>query len=231
MPIDTLVFDYGGVIVNIDDRQVTEALVSLGVSHLKQLFHARQIKELMREFIDGLVPMDDTLQRMLSLCRPGTTREQILDVLNRLCGDLPVSRLQALVELRKHYKVYLLSNINDFLWQKSAQEIRARGFEPEDCFDGLYMSYQMHLAKPDASIYEQMIAQSGLDPQRTLYFDDRENNYEAGRALGFQAVLVKTNHLEETSAWQELQLCLALGYPQETPAARPRQEGKVLFVE
>ena len=202
--IDTLVFDYGGVIVNIDDRQVVDALVGLGVSRLKQLVYARRIKELMRQFIDGLVPTAQTLDEMQALCRKGTTVQEILEVLDRLCGDLPVRRLQALANLRKRYKVYLLSNINDYLWERSAAQIRSLGFDPMDCFDGLFLSYEMEVAKPEAAIYDQMIARTGLVPERTLYFDDRANNYEAGKALGFQAELVKTNRIEELAAWQEI---------------------------
>ena len=90
--IDTLVFDYGGVLVNIDDGQVVRALKNLGLSRLKQMWYARTIKRLMHQFIDGLVPEDETLDEMQKLCRKGTTKEDILDVLDKLCGNLPIKR-------------------------------------------------------------------------------------------------------------------------------------------
>ncbi len=202
--IDTLVFDYGGVIVNLNKRQVTDALCKLGVGRIKQVVYGRRIKRLIREFIDGLVPTEVTLAQMLKLCRRGTTTDQLLDVLRKLCGDLPTSRLQALVELRKRYKVYMLSNISDVLWQMSAQQIRDLGHEPAECYDGFYLSYEMGVAKPDSRIYTQMFADAGINPQRALYFEDRIDNYNAGKALGLQAVLVETNHLEQTAEWQAL---------------------------
>ena len=85
--IDTLVFDYGGVLVNIDDGQVVRALKNLGLSRLKQMWYARTIKRLMHQFIDGLVPEDETLDEMQKLCREGTTKEDILDVLDKFCSD------------------------------------------------------------------------------------------------------------------------------------------------
>lgn len=109
--IETLIFDYGGVIVNIDDAPVTQALADLGISRIEQLIHARKIKKLMRQFIDGLVPTAQTLVEMQQLCRKGTTVDEIIEILDQLCGDLPKSRLEMLAELRKKYKVYLLSNI------------------------------------------------------------------------------------------------------------------------
>ena len=104
--IETLIFDYGGVIVNIDDAPVTQALADLGISRIEQLIHARKIKKLMRQFIDGLVPTSQTLVEMQQLCRKGTTVDEIIEILDQLCGDLPKSSLEILVgiELRFHLK-------------------------------------------------------------------------------------------------------------------------------
>lgn len=202
--IDTLIFDYGGVLVNIDDGQVVRALKNLGISGIKQLWYARTIKRLMHQFIDGLVPEDDTLKEMLKLCRKGTTKDDILEVLDKLCGNLPLDRMQALVKLRKKYKIYLLSNINGFLWNKSVRQIRELGLEPADCFDGFYLSYEIGIAKPNRRIYDFVKAKTGLIPENTLYFDDRKDNYEAGCKLGFKSVLVHTDHIEESREWNEL---------------------------
>lgn len=202
--IDTLVFDYGGVLVNIDDGQVVRALKSLGISSIKQLWYARTIKRLMHQFIDGLVPEDETLDEMLKLCRKGTTKEDILEVLDKLCGNLPLDRMLVLTKLRSKYKIYLLSNINSFLWRKSVRQIRELGLEPADCFDDFFLSYEIGIAKPDRGIYDYVREKTGLIPEHTLYFDDREDNYKAGCTFGFKSVLVRTDHIEESSEWNEL---------------------------
>lgn len=202
--IEALVFDYGGVIVNIDDNKVAKTMTDLGVSRFKQILHAKKIKKLMRQFIDGLVPTDQTLNEILSLCREDATKEELLNVLNELCGDLPVSRLQSLAQLKKKYKVYLLSNISDVLWEGSVKQIKSCGFQPEECFDDFFLSYEMGVAKPDHRIYEMMIEKTGLNPATTVFFDDREDNYMAGKELGFHSVFVKTNHIEQSQEWIDL---------------------------
>ena len=53
--IEALVFDYVGVIVNIDDASVVKAMRSLGVTAFKRLIHVRKIKRLMHQYINGLV--------------------------------------------------------------------------------------------------------------------------------------------------------------------------------
>ena len=202
--IDTLVFDYGGVIVNLDQKKVQEALCRVGVGAIKQLIHAKEIKRLTRDFIDGLIPTDVTLEKMLALCHKSTTKDDLRHILRSLCGDLPESRLKTLHELKKRFRILLLSNINDVLWDYSKSEIRNQGYEPEDCFDGFFLSYEMGVAKPDEAIYSMMISEASLNPSRTLYFDDRENNYHAGLSLGFQSVLVPTNKIESLPIWQSL---------------------------
>lgn len=67
--IETLVFDYGGVIVNIDDASVVKAMESLGVTAFKRLIHVRKIKRLIHQYINGLVAEAETLKEMMSLCR------------------------------------------------------------------------------------------------------------------------------------------------------------------
>ena len=141
---------------------------------------------------------------MLSLCRKETTTEDIEKVLEDLCGNLPVERLEALVKLRKRDNVYLLSNINDTLWQKSVNLMKQLGYSTDKLFDEVFLSYAMQKEKPSIEIYKEMRQLTGLNPATTLYFDDRAENAEAGKRFGFQSVQVKTNHLEEHQEWQEI---------------------------
>lgn len=62
-------------------------------------------------------------------------------MLEELCGNLPVERLEALVKLRKQYKVYLLSNINDTLWQKSVSLMKQLGYSTDELFDEVFLSH------------------------------------------------------------------------------------------
>ena len=88
--------------------------------------------------------------------------------------DSEVERLEALVKLRKRYKVYLLSNINDTLWQKSVSQMKQLGYSTDELFDEVFLSYAMRKEKPSVEIYEEMAQQTGLNPSTTLYFDDRK---------------------------------------------------------
>lgn len=202
--IRNLVFDYGGVVVNLHGATVRRAFMDLRVARWKQLLYYRRIKRLKDEFIDGVRPVGDVLDEIHALCGRNVTREQLLHVLGLLAGELPPERLERIVSLRRKYKVYVLSNINDILWQTSVRQIEAVGRSVGGCFDATFLSYEMGVAKPDARIYHQMLAATGMNPAETLYFDDRADNVAAGLRMGFRAHHVRTNHLEDCPAFSAL---------------------------
>lgn len=202
--IRNLVFDYGGVIVNVYDSMIKKAFLDLDVSILKQIIHRRKIKRLMNEFIDGIRPTEDTVDEIHSLCGNKVTRRQLDGVLSLLAGELPEQRLERLCRLRKKYKVYMLSNINDLLWENSVKQINDAGYKVEDCFDDTFLSFRMGTAKPGEDIYRMMIDATHLVPGETMYFDDRKDNIITGLRLGFIASHVASNRLEENTAFAGL---------------------------
>lgn len=202
--IRNLVFDYGGVVVNVHGSVVRRAFMDLRVARWKQIFYYRRIKRLKDDFIDGVRPADEVIDEIHALCGQGVSRQQLCRVMGLLAGELPPERIRRIASLREKYRVYVLSNINDTLWQTSVRQIEDLGLSVGDCFDATFLSYEMGVAKPDESIYRQMVADTGMEPAETLYFDDRLNNVEAGRRLGFQAHHVVSNHLEACPAFARL---------------------------
>ena len=54
--IRNLVFDYGGVVVNVHGSVVRRAFMDLRVARWKQILYYRRIKRLKDDFIDGVRP-------------------------------------------------------------------------------------------------------------------------------------------------------------------------------
>jgi putative hydrolase of the HAD superfamily len=124
--------------------------------------------------------------------------------MDAVLDDIPSSRLAALVELRKHYKVYLLSNLYDTAWDLTQQLIRKEGYSIEQCFDEAFISYKMHVAKPNPLIYLKVFEATGIQPEETMYFDDSRDNIEAARKLGILSCLVPMNEIETCKEYQKL---------------------------
>lgn len=202
--IKNIILDYGGVVVNVYNEMIKQAFRDLHVPIWKQLWYHRKIKRLMDEYINGIRPTDEVMQEMLALCGKRVSMAQLQGVVNILAGELPKERLLKIRKLRQKYKVFVLSNINETLWRTCVRQIEELGMHVEDCFDDVFLSYAMHVAKPDADIYRQMILSTGIQPEETLYLDDRVENVEAGRKMGLIAELVVSNQLEQNKAWKQL---------------------------
>ena len=81
----------------------------------------------------------------------------------------------------------ILSNIGDTTQQAMEREIKWLSR-----FDVLVWSYRLRLAKPDPAIYRYTLEKLGLQPEETLFIDDRQVNVEAAAALGMKALIFTT---------------------------------------
>ncbi|MCI6617517.1 MAG: HAD-IA family hydrolase, partial [Prevotella sp.] len=58
----------------------------------------------------------------------------------------------------------------------------------DDYFDACFLSYEMHLFKPDEEIFRQTLLEAGIEAGETLFVDDLPANCEAARALGIHVL-------------------------------------------
>ena len=92
------------------------------------------------------------------------------------------------MELRGKYMVYLLSNTNSIHWDYVCNNaFNYRGFRVNDYFEETFLSFEMHLAKPDKAIFEKVLHEANLLPEETLFIDDSEANCKAAEELGIHA--------------------------------------------
>ena len=137
----------------------------------------------MQDFEKGLISTDKFLSEVQTYCRPGTTRQEIIDAWMTMLDELPAERLQVVEDLRaKGHRVYLLSNGNelhfDFINKKYALDTH---------FDGLFLSQEMHLSKPEPQIFEAVQKAIG-NPPNVIFIDD----IQANRIAAEQTVHWKT---------------------------------------
>lgn len=95
--------------------------------------------------------------------------------------------LDCLKELRKRYRLFVLSNTNPYVmdWACSP-EFSSKGEPLTEFFDKLYLSYQIGVTKPDRRIFDFLIADADILPSESLFIDDGAGNVQAARQLGFQ---------------------------------------------
>lgn len=179
--IDTIIFDFGDVFINIDKEATPAALKKLGLEKLSS-----EIDSLNFNFEKGLITRTDFLLGINKLV-PNATQVEVLEAWNGVLLDFPMYRLEFLEKLSKKYQLFLLSNtdsihINHFK-EKNGDKFYNRFYS---CFEKVYFSYDLGMRKPDEEIYNFVIKENNLNPKSTLFVDDNFDNIEGAKKTGLQ---------------------------------------------
>lgn len=191
--IKNLLFDLGGVIMDLDRDRCVRAFESLGMKDADDFLGVYGQKGAFLALESGEIDADEFHRQVRPMIdRPEVSDREIDGAFNQFLVGIPRHRLEALRELRRDYGVYLLSNTNPIMVEgKIAEEFRQEGREMADYFDGVFTSYEAKCCKPGKAIFDYAERKGGLVPEETLFFDDSQANVDAARSYGFKAVVVK----------------------------------------
>ena len=203
-----LIFDLGGVVIDLFVDRTFTALVSLGVPAAMLAERECLMNTTMMQYDRGDIT-DSGMFGYIKSFIPATAVERLGEKLdeevhciwNLMLGEIPLAKLQRLEELRSAgYRVVMLSNTNSGHWPRIEQLfMEACGKRPSECFDALYLSYLMRHRKPEPEIFLSLLECEGVQAGDCLFFDDSAENCAAARSLGIDAVLVERN-----ASWEGL---------------------------
>ena len=193
--IKNIIFDFGGVIINIDHRRVEDEFIKLGVENFDKLFNEATQSDLFRNLEKGIISPPEFRQAIREMSGIVVSDEIIDNTWNLIIGDYPVERIELLKQIKKHYRIFLLSNTNkihyDFYISKFKKEF---GFEFSSLFDRVYMSFQIGMRKPDFESYLYVLNQNNLRPVETLFVDDAIQNIFAAEELNIIGYHLKSDY-------------------------------------
>lgn len=189
--IKNLLFDLGGVIMDIRKERCVEAFERLGLkdasSYFGEFSQTGPFMALERGDMD-VESFHAVLRRALPA---GTTDAAIDEAFCRFLIGIPVHRLRDLHELAARYRVCLLSNTNPIMWASTIKtEFEKDGHDREYYFDGMVTSFAANALKPEKKIFDYAVSTLGIKPEETLFLDDSQANLDAAACLGFQTALV-----------------------------------------
>lgn len=186
----TLLFDFGGVLVNLDKSRCIEAFRRIGFDIRPYLGTFRQAGPF--EMLErGTVSVPEFCDRLRALT-PGFTAsdECITAAWESYLTDVPAERLEMLLKIRRHYPVSLLSNTNAIHWRMAEEKFfRYRGLTVRDFFDHTFLSYELGEEKPAPAVFRAVAEKLGVPPGDILFLDDAEENCAGARRCGLQSLL------------------------------------------
>lgn len=198
--IDTILFDLGGVILDLDKDKCFNEFSKLGIDLSESGLGFYGQSGLLGELELGRIEEEDFYHRFRAQHKVDIGNDEIRSAWNSFLVGIPETRLNFLKMLKKKYKLYLLSNtskIHHDYWQSmfhySSNEVGAHHF-----FEGIFCSFETHIAKPDVTAFETVIHKTSINPDHTLFFDDSQANIDSAKYLGFKTTLVNEGEkLEE----------------------------------
>ncbi|MEG1672733.1 MAG: HAD family phosphatase [Alistipes sp.] len=190
--IKNIVFDLGGVLIDLDKQRCIDAFNRLGFPQIETLIDFYYPAEIFNRLERGEVDAHTVCEYIRTEARkPEITDAQIHHAYQMFLAELPAAKLELIMQLRTAGKhTYLLSNTNEMVWDDvEAKFVAANGHPIGDYFDRIYLSYEMGDLKPSPTIFQRVIADSGIVPEQTLFIDDGEQNVIAAHALGFNVYM------------------------------------------
>ena len=189
MIINTLIFDFGDVFLNLDKKAVLKNLYDLGLKKF-----TTEMLKLNEDYEMGVVSTEDFIKKYQDWF-PELEKEDFINAWNSILLDFPQHRLEFLKQLAKskQYKLVLLSNTND-LHIKWIQENIACYQIFKNCFDFFYLSHEIGLRKPNSNSFKYVLDKANCLAQNSLFIDDTPENTLTAKALG-----IKTWHLNPSS--------------------------------
>jgi putative hydrolase of the HAD superfamily len=190
--IKNIIFDLGGVILNINFKKTEEAFRQLGLDNFSDHISQFHITDFFREYEVGKIDDETFVAGIAKLMDEPATDSQIIAAWNALLLDFPPERVELLKRLRKKYRLFLLSNTNSIHLKEFNQRLHDQyGVYLEDLFEKTYYSHTAKLRKPEAAIYEMVLNENNLIGEETLFVDDTAANFPEAEKLG-----IKIHHLK-----------------------------------
>ncbi len=187
--VNTIIFDWGGVITNIHPEACIEAFIKLGHPSFERYFDPEINDDLFFRFETGKAETQEIYNRLQAEIGKVVDKEKLNNALCAMMLDTPKIRLHILKKLGKKYRLLLLSNTNPIhtnYYNKYILETHKINFPA--LFHKVYYSYKIGMRKPDPEIFNYVISDARLDCRKTLLLDDTEINIRIARSLNMQVL-------------------------------------------
>jgi len=189
--IKAIIFDLGGVILNINYQNTINSFKNLGIKN-PNLFYSKKSQTNLFDQIEigEITEMEFLLELQKKI--PKASVKKIKSAWNAMLLDLPEKRISVLRKLIPSYSIFLLSNTNVIHISEFKKKIGSKRYEEfYNLFDKVYYSYKIKCRKPHAKAFKFILNQNELAPNEVLFIDDSPQHIEGAKKLG-----IKTHHLQ-----------------------------------
>ncbi len=198
--IRNIIFDLGGVLLDIDVQQTLDAFTDLGLNDKIIMEIYNRPVNFLYDFEKGLITVNEFRDSLRKLTSRNISDEEIDVAWNAMILGFQEEKIKLLIPTKEKYKTILLSNTNELHLPYYSNRLTEQfpGTNLDDLFETTYYSHLVKERKPDPEIYNYVLEDSQLNPEETLFIDDMLPNIEMAQTFGIVTChFNKTDHLEE----------------------------------
>ncbi len=190
--IKAIIFDLGGVILNINYQNTISEFEKLGLKNADTLYSKNMQASLFNQLEIGKISEKKFLLEIKKKI-PQSSFFKIKSAWNSMLLDLPKERITLIKLLKKKYKIFLLSNTNIIHINKLKNNLGIKKYTQFlNLFDKVYYSHKIKARKPNKKSFQLILDQQKLHPNNVLFIDDSIQHIEGAKKLA-----IKTHHLKE----------------------------------
>ena len=190
--INTIIFDLGGVILNIDYKRTIDEFKKLGIKNAEHLYSKKQQSKLFDQIETGKITKEYFLKKL----KEKTTNsklDEVRNAWNALLLDLPEKRVKMLQELKKKYNLILLSNTNIIHIEALKKKFGEKKYnEFYNLFNKVYYSHEINVRKPSKDAFNVIIKQNKLTINKVLFIDDSPQHISSAKKIGINTLHVNS---------------------------------------
>lgn len=192
--IKNIIFDLGGILINIEPKITEERFRKLGLINFNETFDNLKHTGFFDEYEKGTLSEKQFIGHLKALMPENISDSQIIDAWNALLLDFPVKRIELLEKLKSQFNIFLLSNTNITHYCCYNKQFSEQfGYSSLDSmFKKAYFSFRLNMLKPSVDIYQHVISDAGLKSDETIFIDDTLKNIEGAKVAG-----LNTLHIEK----------------------------------
>lgn len=203
LEIKNIIFDFGGVICDLDIARTIAFFKTFGPSKTEGTTSKeeqdRQFAHLVEVYEKGSISSQQFRDTIRFHYVHPPTNEAVDACWNALLVGIPQERIELLERLKQHYRIFLLSNSNEIHYLHYLEMFRNQTKYNyfHDLFEKAWFSWQIHLSKPHPEIFEFVLQNGNLLPSETLFIDDTLMHIEAARTIGIHGYHLRVDQGEK----------------------------------
>ncbi len=191
--IQNIIFDWGGVIINIDYTRTRQAFIDLGLKEFDKYFSQHNQIEVFNKLDVGKISGEDFFKEIKKIIPNGVSLDQIRDAWNAMLLDFPEENFTLLRALKEKYRTFLFSNTNEphleYYFPKVEEKFGIPTIDP--LFEKAYYSCRFGRRKPDPESFQKILDENNLEASATLFIDDSPQHLDGASETG-----IRTYHLK-----------------------------------